>query len=79
MKHPKGVWVRWFGPRRGLVSDDRAGTWLDELQRCGLPGSDNVAAGFNQALDAWSTYGDLQRLGARLPRNALYTVWVFGC
>ena len=54
MKQPKGVWVRWSAPRKGLVSDDWAGNWLAELQRCGSPGSDFVLAGFNQALDAWS-------------------------
>ena len=62
MKQPKGVWVRWFAPRKGLVSDDWAGNWLDELYRCGLPGSDFVLTGVNQALDAWyprmATYND---------------------
>ena len=60
----KGVWVRWCAPRRGLVSDDWAGNWLDELNRCGLPGSDFVLTGVNQALDAWSprmaTYNDVK-------------------
>ena len=66
MKQPKGVWVRWFAPRRSPVSDDWAGSWLDELQRCGLPGSDYVLAGVNQALDAWSprmaTYNDVKHV-----------------
>ena len=64
MKQPKGVWVRWFAPRKGLVSDDWAGNWLDELNRCGLPGSDFVLTGVNRALDAWSprmaTYNDVK-------------------
>ena len=64
MKQPKGVWVRWFAPRRGLVADDWAGDWLGELHRSGLPWSDFVLAGVNQALDAWSpriaTYNDVK-------------------
>ncbi len=66
MKQPKGVWVRWFAPRQGLVSDDWAGNWLDELCRNGLPGSDHVLTGVNQALDAWAprlaTYNDVERV-----------------
>ena len=66
MKQPKAVWVRWFAPRKGLVSDDWAGNWLDELNRCGLPGSRFVLAGVNQALDAWSprmaTYNDVKHV-----------------
>ena len=51
MKLPKGVWVRWFAPRKGLVSDGWAGDWIDELQRNGLPGSNHVLAGVKPPLD----------------------------
>ena len=54
MKNPKGVRVRWFVPRLGLGSEDWAGDWMAELQRCGLPGPDYVLAGVNSSLDAWS-------------------------
>ena len=54
MKQPEGVLVRWIALRKGLVSDDWAGDWLDEIRRDGLPGSDYVLTGVNQALDAWA-------------------------
>jgi hypothetical protein len=66
MKQPKAVWVRWYAPRKGLVTDDWAGDWRDELDRNGLPGDDYVLAGVNQALDAWApriaTFNDVERV-----------------
>ena len=65
MKTPIGVWVRWFAPRRGLVTPDWAGDWFNELEQCGLPRSDFVLSGFNNALDAWrpraANYHDIER------------------
>ena len=65
MKNPKNVWVRWFAPRRGLVSEDWAGGWLAELRNCELPGPDYILTGFNNALEEWrpraANYHEIER------------------
>jgi len=65
MKAPKGVWVKWYAPRKGLSMDDWAGPWLEQLRVCGLPGPDYILAGFDASLGSWlprrANFADVNR------------------
>ena len=61
----KPVWTKWAASRIGMVIDDWAGIWVDELHSCGLPGPDFLVKAPNAALDGWinrpATYDDFSR------------------
>ena len=59
------VWTKWAASRMGMVIDDWAGTWVEELNACGLPGPDFLVKAPNATLDGWlnrpATYDDFSR------------------
>ena len=61
----KPVWTKWAASRMGMVVDDWAGTWIDELHAVGLPGPDYLVKAPNATLDGWinrpATYHDFSR------------------